>query len=164
MSNKIVTIEQAADIVNKIKRDAKTVVLAGGCFDLLHVGHIKFLQAAKKQGDYLFILLENDNTVSKLKGPQRPINIQSDRAEILAAFSDVDYIVTLTDISSNDDYDNIVLKLKPDFIAATQNDPQIIHKQRQAALVNAKVVFVTERIKNKSTTTLTKIIAKKYNK
>lgn len=160
--NKILNTYQAIRVSHKLHNQNKTVVLAGGCFDILHIGHIKFLEKAKKTGDYLFILLESDKTTRKLKGKKRPINTQGDRAQILAAISYVDYVVLLDNMNSNKDYDEVVYKLKPDVIATTKNDPQGIHNKRQAKKINAKVVYVINRIKNKSTTNLAKVISNNF--
>jgi len=160
--NKIVSVEDAQTISKKLRGENNTIVVSGGCFDILHIGHIRFLQKAKKTGDYLFILLESDKTTRKLKGRKRPINTQADRAEILASLSYVDYVVILGDMNSNKDYDEVVYKLKPDVIATTKNDPQGIHNKRQAKKINAKVVYVINRIKNKSTTNLAKVISNNF--
>lgn len=162
--NKIVNVEEAHKISKQLKSLNKTIVLAGGCFDILHVGHITFLESAKKQGDYLFVLLENDENVKALKGNDRPINHQRERAQVLAAISSVDYVVLLGEMKTNDDYDNLIYALLPDIIATTQNDPQIIHNERQAKKIGAKVSVVTSRIKDKSTTLLAEIISKNFDK
>jgi rfaE bifunctional protein nucleotidyltransferase chain/domain len=162
--NKIINLEEAQEISENLRKKNKSIVIVGGCFDILHVGHIRFLKKAKKTGDFLFILLESDKTTKKLKGEKRPINTQSDRAEILASLSCVDYVVSLNDMNSNRDYDEIVYKLKPDVIAITKNDPQEIHNKRQAKKINAKVVYVISRIENKSTSKLAEIISKNFDK
>ena len=162
--NKIINLTDAVKISKKLKEENKTIVVSGGCFDILHIGHVKFLQEAKKRGDVFFILLENDNTVRKLKGKNRPINPQGERAEVLAALSLVDYVVLLEDMNTNQDYDNLIYELKPNIIATTKNDPQAVHNERQAKKINAKVSYVTNRIQNKSTTLLSKIIAEKLGR
>ena len=73
----------------------KITVLAGGCFDVLHPGHIVFLEKAKKAGDYLVVLLESDKKIRKLKGKGRPVHSQKERAEILSALKSVDSVVCL---------------------------------------------------------------------
>jgi len=160
--NKIISLNNAIKISRKLKENGKTIVLTGGCFDILHVGHIKLLEKSKKLGDILFVLVENDKTVSKLKGKGRPINPQSDRAKILSAISYVDYVVLLPEMSSNNDYDLLMQSLKPNTITNTIGDSQAIHNKRQAKLINAKAVSVTTRIKNKSTTNLAHIISKNF--
>lgn len=162
--DKIIDLKAATDISSKLRSENKIIVVTGGVFDLLHIGHIKLLEESKKQGDILFVLLESDETVRKLKGEGRPINPQSDRAEILAALTFVDYVVKLSEMKTNQDYDDLIFKLKPNIITTTKNDPQGIHNERQAKEINAKVVYVINRIKNKSTTLLAQIIAKNFDK
>ncbi len=80
-------------IVKKYKENGKRVVFTNGCFDILHVGHVKYLQVAKSFGDILIVGLNSDESVSRLKGPTRPVNIAQDRAYILAALEAVDFVV-----------------------------------------------------------------------
>ena len=161
--NRIINVEKAAKISKKLKTEGKIIILAGGVFDILHIGHIKFLEAAKKRGDVLFVLLESDENVKKIKGKDRPINSQTDRALILSALKFVDYVVILNEMKTNKDYDNLIIKIKPDIIATTKKSPQEIHNIRQAKLVNAKVALVINRISDKSTSRLANIIKKENN-
>jgi rfaE bifunctional protein nucleotidyltransferase chain/domain len=92
------------------KAKAKTVVLANGSFDLFHVGHIRYLRAARAKGDVLVVALNSDSSVRRLKGEGRPILPQKERAEILAAFSFVDYVT----IFSESMVTKVLLALKPD--------------------------------------------------
>lgn len=164
MSSKIIDVNKSRDLSKRLREEGKKIVVLGGCFDILHVGHIKFLENAKKQGDILFLLLESDATVKKLKGENRPINIQKDRAIILSALSFVDFVVTLPEIKNSSEYDTLIEKLNPNIIAVTRNDPQAIHNLRQAKKINAKVVYVIDRIRNKSTSNLAKIIQKNFQR
>ncbi len=159
---KILNLQKAKTTAQKINLQKKSIVLAGGCFDILHIGHIKFLELARKKGDYLFILLESDESVKKLKGEKRPINSQKDRAQILSALSFIDYIIPLNGIMESRDYDNLVENIRPKIIAVTKNDKALIHKQRQAKKVNAKVVCVIERLEDKSTTKFAKLISQDF--
>ena len=156
--NKILNTEQAIKLSKKIGSEGKTVILTGGCFDILHVGHITFLTNAKKQGDVLFVFLESDENIKKIKGPHRPINTQADRAIILANLSIVDYIIPLPPFKNDEDYDELVISLKPAIIATTKGDLSRIHKDRQAGLIGAKVVEVTEQVSNQSTSRLVDIL------
>lgn len=149
--SKIITIKEAIMLSSKLRKQNKSIVLAGGVFDILHIGHVKFFENAKKEGDLLFVLLESDKSVSKLKGPRRPINKQKDRAEVLSALSVVDFIILLRGILKNKDYDRIVKQISPDVLAITNSDPNIIHKVRQSKLTGAKIKIVLRRLKNKST-------------
>src|SRR3989344_6949176 len=155
---KVVSIDKVVKVAKKLKTQGKIIVLCGGCFDIIHLGHIKFLESAKKLGDYLFVLLESDESVKKLKGKDRPINNQRERAQVLTALSATDYIVLLPIMKTDKDYDKLITQIKPAFIAATQDDPNISHKERQAKLVGGKIKIVTKRIKSKSTTKLARLI------
>jgi len=157
--NRIINTEKAIKISKKLKREGKKLVLAGGCFDILHIGHIKFLTAAKKKGNILFILLENDKNVEKFKGKNRPINNQEERAMALSSLRSVDYVIILGEMKTNSDYDKLIINLKPDIIATTKKSQQIIHNRRQARLVDAELALVINRISNKSTTRLANIIS-----
>ena len=160
--SKIITLKKAIKISKNLHSKKKTLVLCGGCFDILHVGHIKFLKHAKKQGNALFVLLESDESVKKLKGADRPINAQEDRAEILSSIGFVDYVILIERIKENIWYDKLILDLKPDIIAVTKGDTKKEHNIRQAKSVNAKVVEVIGRLKNKSSTNLAKLISQNF--
>lgn len=153
------TIEEAIKISSKLKEQDRMIVLAGGCFDVLHIGHIIFLKNAKKYGDFLFVLLESDEKIKEIKGKNRPINGQSDRAEILSSFYFVDYVILLPLFKTNIEYDNLIKAIKPAIIATTKGDKLEFHKKRQAKLINAKVVKVIKNISNKSTTKLIKLLS-----
>lgn len=89
------TVLKRAELAAKaeeLRAQGKKVVTTNGCFDLLHVGHVRFLQAAKSLGDVLAVGLNSDDSVRRLKGPERPINTQDDRAEVLASLGCVDFV------------------------------------------------------------------------
>ncbi|MEN4053930.1 D-glycero-beta-D-manno-heptose-7-phosphate kinase [Sulfurimonas sp. NWX79] len=89
----IKTFEEIDAIVKRYKANGKKVVFTNGCFDILHVGHVKYLQIAKSFGDILIVGLNSDASVSRLKGPTRPVNVAQDRAYLLAALEAVDFVV-----------------------------------------------------------------------
>ena len=157
---KIVSVKEAAEISTKLQKQGKTIVIAGGCFDILHKGHIRLLQHAKKKGDILFVLLESDENIAKSKGAGRPINIQHDRAEILSSLAVVDYVVLLPELTTDNEYDDVILSLNPAIIATTQGDPHRSHKERQAERIKGIVVDVTEKITDASTTRLAQLLSK----
>ena len=133
-------------------------VLVGGCFDLIHFGHIVFLEEAKKQGDYLVVALESDENVKKYKGENRPIHTQKERAAMLRSLKMVDEVVELKQLNSDKEYFDFVKKVKPAVIAITKGDPQTENKEKQAGLIGAKVVVVTPRLEPHSTSRLVKIL------
>lgn len=125
-------------------------VLVGGCFDVLHPGHIVFLEKAKKLGDQLVVLLESDKKVRLLKGDNRPIHTQIERAKILQALRYVDMVINLSYISSEIEYVDLIKKIKPDIIAATRGYGDVSAHKRIAKLVGAKFKYVTELVGNYS--------------
>lgn len=155
---KIIKLKEAINLSDTLRSQGKTVVLAGGCFDLLHIGHLQFLEKAKKEGNILMIALENDANVKRIKGPNRPINSQEDRAKILTALHLVDYLILLPEMSDFEDYQKLVQKLQPNIIAVTSKDPQIENKRRQAKMAGARVKIVSPLIKTRSTTKLAQIL------
>lgn len=151
---KIINVDQVPQLVEQLRDDAKTIVLAGGCFDILHQGHLEFLKAAKKQGDILIVALENDENVKRLKGQDRPINKQNIRASNLLKTGLVDYVVVLPTLKTATDYSNLIRVISPNIIAITKGDPKIRNKRRQAEIIGAKVKEVIERISSHSTTNI----------
>ena len=136
---KIININDLPDTISKIKKTNKSIVLAGGCFDIIHFGHIKFFQESKKIGDLLMLLLESDERVRRLKGKNRPYFQQPERAQVLAAIKDVDYIVLLPPIKEDKEYERFVKIIQPDIISVTENDRNLKMKKNQASLVKAKI-------------------------
>jgi rfaE bifunctional protein nucleotidyltransferase chain/domain len=92
MSPKIVELEQVSYYCEKLHAAGKKLVATNGCFDLLHVGHVRYLQAARALGDFLAVGLNGDSSVRELKGSGRPVTTESDRAELLAALQCVDLV------------------------------------------------------------------------
>ena len=157
--NQILNIKQAIETAKKLRDKDKTIVLAGGCFDILHIGHMDFLEKAKKRGDVLFLFLESDAKIKQLKGDQRPIFDQMERAKVLSALKFVDYIILLPEFKKNEEYDTLIKNIKPNIIAVTKNDPNIKHIKRQIKLVSAKIAIVNSKIKNVSSSNILSKIA-----
>jgi rfaE bifunctional protein nucleotidyltransferase chain/domain len=105
-----VTIDDAARLAERLRAEGKRIVLANGCFDVLHVGHIRYLEEARRLGDVLFLGLNDDAAVARLKGPGRPVMRVEERAEILQALRAVDHVVVFAD----DTADALVARLRPD--------------------------------------------------
>ena len=91
-NSKVLTRKELSWAVEEAKAAGKVVVFTNGCFDILHVGHVRYLQQARSMGDLLVVGVNTDNSVRKLKGPERPINPENDRAEVLAGLGCVDYV------------------------------------------------------------------------
>jgi rfaE bifunctional protein nucleotidyltransferase chain/domain len=98
MSPKIVELKDLSDRCEKLRSIGKKIVATNGCFDLLHVGHVRYLQAARALGDLLVVGLNGDGSVHELKGAGRPITNQTDRAEILSALACVDLVTIFPEI------------------------------------------------------------------
>ena len=113
MTSKIKALQEISTLVAQQQEAGKTVVFANGCFDLLHVGHIRYLQAARALGDLLVLGLNGDKSVRQLKGSGRPLMNQDERAEILAALECVDYLVLFDSLTAEE----ILERLKPDIHA-----------------------------------------------
>lgn len=148
--DKVIPLGKLSKLIRNFKKQNQSIVLAGGCFDVLHPGHIIFLQKAKKAGDILIVLLESDERIKMLKGILRPVHNQKERALILSALQAVDFIILLPSLNDKK-YDEILLKIKPDTIALTRGIDDKYHK-KAAGLVKAKLKFVTKMVGGYSTT------------
>ena len=100
------------EIINRIKVERKKIVFTNGCFDLLHVGHIRYLAQAKRLGDFLIIGLNSDSSVKELKGEDRPINSFEDRASLLSAIESVDLVVMFEEQTP----ENLIKDIVPDIL------------------------------------------------
>ena len=100
------------EIINRIKDQRKKIVFTNGCFDLLHVGHIRYLSQAKKLGDFLIIGLNSDSSVKELKGEDRPINSFEDRATLLSAIESVDLVIMFEEQTP----ENLIKDIVPDIL------------------------------------------------
>jgi D-beta-D-heptose 7-phosphate kinase/D-beta-D-heptose 1-phosphate adenosyltransferase len=98
-AQKVKTLSQISGICKDIRKDNQKIVFTNGCFDLLHIGHIRLLEFAKKNGEILIVGLNSDSSVKRLKGPKRPVLNQDERATILAAINQVDYIVIFDELT-----------------------------------------------------------------
>jgi len=108
----IKSFEEIERIVSRCRAGGKRIVFTNGCFDILHVGHVKYLQVAKSFGDILIVGLNSDASVRELKGPSRPVNSEDDRAYILAALESVDYVVKFGDDTPYE----LIKMLRPDVL------------------------------------------------
>ena len=106
----IVSESELVDAVARDRAAGRTIAFANGCFDLLHVGHVRYLKGAAKEGDRLVVAVNDDRSVAALKGPGRPVLAAADRAELVAAFGGVDYVVLFGDTN----VERLLTLLKPD--------------------------------------------------
>ena len=100
------------EIINRIKAERKKIVFTNGCFDLLHVGHVRYLAQAKKLGDFLIIGLNSDSSVKAVKGEDRPINSFEDRATLLSAIESVDSVIMFEEQTP----ENLIKDIVPDIL------------------------------------------------
>jgi rfaE bifunctional protein nucleotidyltransferase chain/domain len=98
MNSKILTLRQLAERAAGIRGKGERLVLTNGCFDLLHVGHVRYLQQAAELGDRLAVAVNDDESVRRLKGPGRPLNESADRAEVLASLEFVDFVTIFPEV------------------------------------------------------------------
>jgi D-beta-D-heptose 7-phosphate kinase/D-beta-D-heptose 1-phosphate adenosyltransferase len=117
---KILDRNSLKEKVDSLRQAGKVVVFTNGCFDLIHVGHVRYLQEARKQGDCLVVAVNSDSSVEEIKGPGRPIIPESQRAEVVAALSCVDWVTIF------DEPDPLVLikLLKPDVLVKGSDWPE----------------------------------------
>lgn len=108
---KVIKLNEISNALSANRKNKK-VVFTNGCFDLLHVGHIRYLQEAKAQGDLLVVGLNSDASVRILKGPTRPVQNENDRAEIMSALASVDYVI----IFNEDTPKELIEKVRPDVL------------------------------------------------
>lgn len=107
---KILARAKLAKRLGEERRDGKTVVLANGCFDVLHAGHVRYLRAARSEGDVLVVAINSDSSVRKLKGAGRPILGEMNRAQLVAALAAVDFVV----VFDESDVRSLLRELRPD--------------------------------------------------
>ncbi len=108
--NMIIEKNLVVETCENLRRQNKKIVFTNGCFDILHVGHVRYLTAAKNFGDVLIVGLNTDASVKKLKGDSRPINNEKDRAEVLLGLKAVDYVVFFGERTA----ENLIAEVKPD--------------------------------------------------
>lgn len=110
MTGKLIPRTEAAALGERLRQEGRRVVFANGCFDLFHVGHVRYLEGARQEGDVLVVGVNSDRSVRQLKGEGRPLLPEGARAELLAAMECVDYVVIFDDPTA----ENILRDLRPD--------------------------------------------------
>jgi len=131
-----------ADLVATIKRDradGRTIALANGCFDLVHVGHVRYLQAASREADVLVVAVNGDQSVCRLKGPGQPILQAADRAELVAAIRGVSYVVVFED----DNVERLLNLIRPDVhCKGTDYTPETVPERDVVRAYGGRVAIV----------------------
>lgn len=156
--SKIKTINELKDISKKLRNEGKIVITTNGVFDILHIGHIRYLQEAKKLGGILIVAINSDSSVKKIKDPKRPLNNENDRAEALAALECIDYVA----IFDEDDPIIFLKAIKPNIhVKGGDYDMSKIIEKDTVEENDGKVILIPE-IKGYSTTDLINKIVTLY--
>jgi rfaE bifunctional protein nucleotidyltransferase chain/domain len=128
---KIVTAEQASAIGKQMRDSGRKLVFTNGCFDLLHVGHVRYLLAARALGDSLLVAINGDESVRALKGEGRPLNCAEDRAEVIAALESVDHVVIFPQVRATE----LLEKVRPAiYVKGGDYTEESLHTDERAAL------------------------------
>lgn len=146
----LLKLRELTKIVDKLKKEGKKTVFTNGCFDILHIGHVKYLEDAKSLGDILIVGVNSDESVRILKGNSRPIVPDIERAEILAALKCVDYVVIFNELNP----ENLIAQLKP--AIHVKGGDYVIDQIPESKLVESlggKTIILNE-VKGKSTSSI----------
>ncbi|MDO8475094.1 MAG: adenylyltransferase/cytidyltransferase family protein [Candidatus Rokubacteria bacterium] len=151
-------VDEAARLAEGWRRQGKRLVLANGCFDLLHVGHVRYLSEARALGDALLVGVNGDTSVRRLKGPGRPIMTATERAEIVGALASVDGVVIFED----DTADALVARLRPDVHAKGTDYTAESVPERSAVLSAGGCVAIAGDPKSHATRDLIRLIVERF--
>jgi len=152
--NKIVGLKKLKGIIQRLRRKGQTIAFTNGCFDLLHIGHVSYLEAAKGNKRVLIIGMNSDASVRKIKGKDRPIVSQQERSRVLASLGCVDYVTIFNDETPL----NVIKTLRPDVLikGADWKTKEVVGA-REVVATGGKVEFI-KYLDNFSTTNLIKKI------
>ena len=157
---KIISTTSLVRKVRRLKQNGKRIVFTNGCFDILHYGHVKYLQDARSKGDYLVVAVNSDSSIKKIKAKNRPVIGQSDRLKTVAALASVDFVVLFKD----DNPLRLIKALKPDILikGADWSKQKIIGADFVASY-GGKVLTVN-LVKGRSTSALIEKIVRDFQK
>ena len=131
MTNKIMDMENLAAQAAQLREAGQRLVFTNGCFDLIHVGHVRYLAAARALGDVLVVGINGDASVGTLKGPNRPINNERDRAEVLAALESVDLVTIFPDVRAT----RLLAMVRPAvYVKGGDYTPDTLNEEERAVL------------------------------
>src|SRR4051812_29601515 len=131
MREKIVSAGRAGEIGNELRAAGRKLVFTNGCFDLLHVGHVRYLAAARALGDALLVAINGDESVRALKGDGRPLNREADRAEVIAALASVDYVVVFPEVRAT----ALLEKIRPSiYVKGGDYTTESLHAEERSVL------------------------------
>jgi rfaE bifunctional protein nucleotidyltransferase chain/domain len=157
---KIKTAPELAGIVSRLRAEGRRSVFANGCFDLLHAGHVRYLAAARALGDALIVGINSDASVRKLKGEGRPLQPESERAEILAALACVDYVV----VFDTPTVDPLLRELRPDIHAKGTDYTEGSVPERETVLSYGGRVAIAGDPKSHATRDLIAVILSRFRR
>lgn len=159
MQEKIKTLPELLSIRKRLKAEGKRVVFTNGCFDLLHIGHIRYLAEAKSQGDVLVVGVNSDSSVRKLKGDKRPLVKDVERAELLAALAACDYVTIFAELTP----ESLIRALQPDVhVKGGDYRKEDLPEAEIVESYGGEVVLVN-LILDHSTTDLIRVILERYS-
>ena len=157
---KLYSLPQLKKIIEEKKHQGKKIVLANGCFDLIHVGHIRYLKESKKRGNILVVAVNSDSSIRQLKGEGRPILKEKERVEIISSFYFVDYITVFEEKT----VEKILLALKPDFQAKGSDYTQETVPEKETVASYGGKIAISGGPKIRSTSQLIREIAARIKK
>lgn len=150
----MITSDHLIELGIRYREERRRLVLTNGCFDLLHTGHVRYLQQARALGDALIVALNSDRSVRELKGPTRPLNSEQDRAEVLAALRCVDHVTIFDEMRVTE----VIKKLKPAIYAkgGDYTMETLDASEREALRESESEVKILPLVAGRSTTSLIK--------
>ncbi len=154
--NKYLLKNDISEIVEELKNENKKIVFTNGCFDILHVGHVRYLNKSAEFGDVLIIGLNSDASVKRLKGETRPLNNENDRAEVLLGLKSVDYVVLFDENTP----ENLLEIIKPDVYTKGADYTLETLPEAKTVIKNGGRVEFIEMVQGKSTTNIINSIKK----
>ena len=146
----LVNRNDLSSLLDKLRGEGKTIVTTNGCFDILHVGHVRYLEKTKTFADVLIVALNSDKSVKSIKGESRPINNENDRAEVLSGLKSVDYVVLFDEDSPID----LLLEIKPDvYTKGADYTVETLPEAKKIMEAGGRIEFISF-VEGKSTTSI----------
>ena len=146
----LVNRNELPNLLKKLRDENKTIVTTNGCFDILHVGHVRYLEKTKTFADVLIVALNSDKSVKSIKGESRPINNENDRAEVLSGLKSVDYVVLFDEDSPIDR----LLEIKPDvYTKGADYTVETLPEAKKIMEAGGRIEFISF-VEGKSTTSI----------
>jgi rfaE bifunctional protein nucleotidyltransferase chain/domain len=157
---KLKSISEMAEIAERLRRDGERLVLANGCFDIIHVGHIRYFEGARAAGDRLLVALNSDTSVRSVKGEGRPLMPAEDRAEIVGSFECVDYVVVFDEPT----VDEVITRIRPAVHAkGTDYTPDTVPERETVRSYGGEVAIVGDP-KHHATRDIIDVIVERFSR